>query len=485
MFSNRKINILLIEDEDYDIRRIKNTIEPFQEILILKKIVSTGESALETLQDENGAYDVVIMDFQILGNLSGERLIRRIKQYDETIQILVVTKMTVNITDYEFANRLIEAGAMWYCTKYPGDIEEYIYQPTDFILSLFNAAEKRYLAKKELKSRAKLEQNIRKILDEKKILGESEAIKQLHEDITKASESDATILITGTSGTGKELVATHIHYQSRRRLENLIPINCGSLPQELVESELFGYEKGSFTGAQNRKPGLFELADNGTLFLDEIGELPLSAQVKLLRFFESGEIEKIGRTKSVRVNVRIIAATNKNIHEEIKSKRFRDDLFYRLNVLPIWVPPLSERKEDIPLLLEFFMKKYAQNSQSVVPDLSSDALNILTEYDWPGNVRELQNIAQRLVLKETAIIDRQTVSEVFSFSPKSREANKLSVPGLWDREQILPLREVESKFRAKYFKFVRQNSDSDAEAARKLGLAPPNYYRMCKELGIK
>ena len=163
MFSNIKINILLIEDEEYDIRRIKNTIKPFKEFLILKKVVSSGESALEVLENAKGAYDVVIMDFQLAGNLSGERLIREIKQFDETIQIIVVTKMTVNITDFEFANRLIQAGAMWYCTKYPGDIEEYIYQPTDFILSLFNAAEKRNLSKKELKSRSKLDQNIQKI----------------------------------------------------------------------------------------------------------------------------------------------------------------------------------------------------------------------------------------------------------------------------------------------------------------------------------
>ena len=352
-------------------------------------------------------------------------------------------------------------------------------------MSLFNAAEKRRLSKKELKSRTKLDQNIKKILDEKKILGNSVTIKKLHEDITKASDSDATILITGSSGTGKELVVTHIHYKSRRRFENLIPINCGSLPQELVESELFGFEKGSFTGAQNKKPGLFELADNGTLFLDEIGELPLSAQVKLLRFLETGEIEKIGRTKRVRVNVRIIAATNKNIAEEIKLKKFREDLYYRLNVFPIWIPPLTERKEDIQYLLEYFINKYAMNSQSIVPEISPDALDVLKKYHWPGNVRELQNIAQRLVLKETAIIGEHIVSEVLFSPQKSKDAYNLSALGSWDKERILPLREVESKFRAEYFKFVRQNSDSDAEAARKLGLAPPNYNRMCKELGIK
>jgi two-component system response regulator AtoC len=485
MFSNRKVNILLIEDEDYDVRRIKNTLKPFQEYLILKKIVSTGEAALEALEQEKGKYDVVIMDFQIVGSLSGERLIQKIKQIDEIIQILVVTKMTVNISDFEFANRLIEAGAMWYCTKYPGDIEEYIYQPTDFILSLFNAAERRYLAKEELKSRTKLDQNIQKNLEEKKILGDSEAIRKLKQDIAKAADSDATILITGASGTGKELVANHIHYQSRRRFENLVPINCGSIPQELIESELFGFEKGSFTGAQNKKPGLFELADHGTLFLDEIGELPLSAQVKILRFLEDGEIEKIGRTKRVHVDVRIVAATNKNISEEIKSKKFREDLYYRLNVFPIWIPPLSERREDIPGLVKYYMGKYAQNSQSPEPELSGAALKILLDYDWPGNVRELQNVIQRLVLKDKNLIDEHSVSEVLLSPQKSKDYGVFSDLDLWDNHRILPLREIENKFRAEYFRFVRQNSGSDAEAARKLGLAPPNYYRMCKELGLK
>ncbi|UCF64127.1 MAG: sigma-54-dependent Fis family transcriptional regulator [bacterium] len=485
MFSDRKVNILLIEDEDYDVRRIKNTLKPFQDYLILKKIVSTGEAALEALREERGKFDVVIMDFQIVGSLSGESLIKKIKEIDDIIQILVVTKMTVNIIDFEFANRLIEAGAMWYCTKYPGDIEEYIYQPTDFILSLFNAAERRYLAKEELKSRTKLDQNIQKNLEQKKILGNSEAIRRLRQDIDKAAESDATILITGASGTGKELVANHIHYQSRRRFENLVPINCGSIPQELIESELFGFEKGSFTGAQNKKPGLFELADHGTLFLDEIGELPLSAQVKLLRFLEDGEIEKIGRTKRVHVDVRIVAATNKNISDEIKSKKFREDLFYRLNVFPIWVPPLTERKEDILEIANYYLGKYARNSQRPEPEINEKALIILQEYDWPGNVRELQNVVQRLVLTEKSYIDEQSVREVLMSPHKSEDDSGLSYSGLLEKKQILTLREVENKFRAKYFRFVRENSSSDAEAARKLGLAPPNYYRMCKELGLK
>ncbi|MBN2365274.1 MAG: sigma-54-dependent Fis family transcriptional regulator [Calditrichaeota bacterium] len=485
MFSERKVRILLIEDEDYDVRRIKNTIKPFNDRIILKKIVASGESALAVLEQDKSDYDVVIMDFQIAGRLSGESLIQKIKQIDSSIQIIVVTKMTINITDFEFANRLIEAGAMWYCTKYPGDIEDFIYQPTDFILSIFNAAEKRNLEKEKQKSQKRLDQSIHNILENKQLIGKSDAMARLRDEISKASQTDAAVFIQGASGTGKELVATHIHYLSRRRFDNFIPINCGSLPHELIESELFGFERGSFTGAQAGKAGLFEVANNGTAFLDEIIELPASAQSKLLRFLQEGEIDKIGRTRPVKVNVRIIAATNKNIPEEINAKKFREDLFYRLNVFPIWVPQLKERTEDIPALVNYFMLRFSRDMSREKPVLSEKGMDILRNYDWPGNVRELQNVIQRLILKSDSLISDRNVSDALGsaqgFSGQRDQGYLLQ----WDAKKIQPLKEVEAGIRKKYFQFVRKHSSSDAEAARKLGLAPPNYYRMCKELGIK
>ena len=288
MLYNRKIHVLLIEDEEYDVRRVQNTLKPFAERIILRDITSDGHSALELLQAHKGQYEVVIMDFQIAGSLTGEELILRMKAVDPALQIIVITKRTINITDFDFANRLLEAGAMWYCTKYPGDIEAYIYQPTDFILSIFNAAEKRRLELEQQRSNRKLSQNVEDILREKRIIGESEVVQKLKQQIAMCANNDAIVLIRGLSGTGKELVAANIHYQSRRRLEKFVAINCGSLPQDLIESELFGFEKGAFTGAQERKKGLFEIADNGTLFLDEIAEMPLSAQVKLLRVIQEG-----------------------------------------------------------------------------------------------------------------------------------------------------------------------------------------------------
>ncbi|RMF58680.1 MAG: sigma-54-dependent Fis family transcriptional regulator [Calditrichaeota bacterium] len=485
MLRGKSINILLIEDEAFDVRRVHNTIKPFENRLKIKDVVSDGHSALELLERNRGEYDVVIMDFQIAGSLTGENLIKEIKRIDEAIQIIVVTKMTVNITDFDFANRLIEAGAMWYCTKYPGDIEEYIYQPTDFILSLFNAYERRKLHKEKNRSNRKLSQNIAEILEEKKIIGQSEPIENLRQQIQKCAETDTTILIRGASGTGKELVAANIHYRSSRCFEKFIAINCGSLPHELIESELFGYEKGAFTGAQDKKPGLFEVANKGTIFLDEVAELPPAAQVKLLRVIQEGEIDKIGRTEKVKVDVRIIAASNKDIEKEVKEKRFREDLYYRLNVVPLWIPPLNERPEDIPLLIDFFMEKFCREMGREKPRITEDGKSVLLEYSWPGNVRELQNVVQRLLFFGEPVLSREQMERALGISPSHRSSQNFPLTGIFESEAILPLREVEKRVRKEYIKYVRKQVNSDAEAARLLGLAPPNYHRICKELGLK
>lgn len=212
--------------------------------------------------------------------------------------------------------------------------------------------------------------------------------------IEKVSASEATVLILGESGTGKELVATTIHYQSNRKNKPLVKVNCSTLPDGLIESELFGHEKGAFTGAIKRKPGRFELADGGTIFLDEIGDLPPSTQAKILRVLQERQFERIGGTATLSVDVRIIAATNKNLEEEVRSGRFREDLYYRLNVIPIVLPPLRERKEDIPGLIEFLMDKYRKKLSRNVR-LSAEAADALLRYDYPGNIRELENTIER------------------------------------------------------------------------------------------
>jgi DNA-binding NtrC family response regulator len=479
------INVMLIEDEEYDVRRVMNTLQPFRKRIAVRDVVADGNRALDLLHDNPDAYDVVIMDFQIAGGVMGEALIRRIKALDSALQIIVITKMTVNITDFEFANSLISAGAFWYCTKYPGDIEEYIYQPTDFLLSIFNAYQKKEMENERRRSTKKLALTIDRMLEQKQLLGNSPAIQDVVRQIEKSAESSANVLISGSSGTGKELVAQNIHYRSARKFENFVPINCGSIPQELVESELFGYEKGAFTGAGTKKLGLFEVANNGTLFLDEVAELPHAAQVKLLRVLQEGEIEKIGRTDKIKVDVRIIAATNKNLEALLETKQFREDLFYRLNVVRIDVPPLRDHREDIPLYTDHFLAMLSADVNRPVPEVEPGARQAFLAYDWPGNVRELKNILQRVLFSAESIITAHAVEAALGHRPRSPESEQELVLRLGLAEDLLPWRQMEHTLREKYFRFIRMHSTSDAEAAKKLGLAPPNYHRMCKELGIK
>jgi two-component system response regulator AtoC len=484
MSPSNTISILLVEDEDFDVSRVKNTIRLFAERLHIADVVSNGRAALELIRHKPEEYDVVILDYQISGGLRGEELIKQIKESDPFIQIIVITKMTINVSDYEFANNLLKAGAFWYCTKYPGNIEEYIYQPTDFLLSIFNAYEKKKLEKHKLKADRRLLQNVESLLESKKLIGESKPMVQLRESIEKYARSEVNILISGASGTGKELVAWNIHLKSRRKYEKFVPINCGSIPQELIESELFGYEKGSFTGAHGTKLGLFEVANNGTIFLDEVSELSPSAQVKLLRVIQDGEIEKIGRTESLSVNVRVIAATNKNLAAEVNDGKFREDLYYRLNVVPLDIVPLRRRGDDILLLFDHFLEYFSRDLGLSVPTVDPKAREILLNYRWPGNVRELRSVIQRLVLHCTDRITAKDVSNPMILPNPILTKDATNFEDI-SGGQVLPLRDMERVFRMRYFKYVRSISSSDSNAAEKLGLAPSNFYRMCKELGIK
>jgi DNA-binding NtrC family response regulator len=485
MHAAEPINLLLIEDEAYDVRRVRSTLKPFEARIRIRDVVSDGQEALELLAKDSKRYDVVIMDFQIPGALIGENLIRKIKEIDRTLQIIVVSKMTINVTDFDFASKLLEAGAMWYCTKYPGDIDEFIYQPTDFVLNIINAYEKKRLLQEQQRSTKKLQKNIQAILESKRLVGESPVIKKLREQIQAYANTNANVVILGASGTGKELVAANIHYKSKRKFENFVPINCGSLPDPLIESELFGFEKGAFTGASANKKGLFEVADGGTIFLDEITELPISVQSKLLRVLQNGEIDKIGRTGKIEVDVRVIAATNQDLEAEVQEKRFREDLYYRLNVVSITVPPLAQRREDIPLLIDHFMKHFSNEMNLEVPQISIEAAQILFEHDWPGNVRELQNVVQRLLSTRSIAITSAQAKMALGLQPDSSTQNETTDWAAWRAENIMSWHDLEKVVQEKYFRFVRDNTGSDAEAARLLGLAPPNYHRMCKRLGIK
>jgi transcriptional regulator with GAF, ATPase, and Fis domain len=254
-------------------------------------------------------------------------------------------------------------------------------------------------------------------------------MKKVYDLIDKVADTDCTVLITGGSGTGKELIARAIHYDSCRRDKPLVTINCGAIPQELLESELFGHEKGAFTGAHKRRIGRFEMSDGGTVFLDEVGEMSPALQVKLLRVLQEQTFERVGGTHTLHVDVRIIAATNKNLSQAIKNEKFREDLYYRLNVIPVKLPALKQRKEDIPLLVGFFLNKFQRGKEKRGLVFSQEALDAVMEYDWPGNVRELENVIKRMIiLCDTDVIEVSDLPENIQYHSLTNREWEAEVP---------------------------------------------------------
>jgi len=254
-----------------------------------------------------------------------------------------------------------------------------------------------------------------------RIVGESPSIRKIFQLVEKAADSDSTVMIFGESGTGKELIARSLHESSDRSANAFVAVNCGAIPHDLLESELFGYEKGSFTGAVNTRVGRMELADGGTIFLDEIGDMPTALQVKLLRVLSEREIDRIGGSKAIPINVRVVAATNVNIEDSIKQGKFREDLFYRLNIIPIHMPPLRERKTDIPLLVNYFLTRFNELKNKSFKAVDPEAMSILIDYEWPGNIRELQNFVERMVVLGSGdILTRRDLPEkVLDGAPES------------------------------------------------------------------
>ncbi len=487
--NKNQINILVVEDEEFDVKRIRETLQPFEETMCIREIVSSGKDTLKLIKNNKHLFDVIILDYQISGGLHGEELIEEIKKIDNTLQVIVITKMTINQTDLEFATQLIESGASWFGTKNPTDID-YIYQPTDFVLAIKNAYDKRkleiekeLLRKEHTSSRSKLESNIQEMINRYTLIGESAGMRAIKNSIENYATTDANVLIFGESGTGKELAARNIHYLSQRKFENFVTVNCSAIPNELIESELFGYEKGAFTDAKGEKAGLFEQANGGTIFLDEVSELPLLAQAKLLRVLENGEIDKIGRKKRYEVNVRVIAASNKNLEALMRERQFREDLFYRLNILNIQLPPLRERKDDIMLLLKNFMEKSSDEFHVFIPEINDEGIKFLSGFHWPGNVRQLKNVVQRLVLMGTGAIGLDEVEAALGIKNQATFGGYITP--VYSKEEMPHLREAELEFRKRFVQFVRKNSRNDSEAARKLGIARSNFHRLCKELGLK
>jgi len=309
-----------------------------------------------------------------------------------------------------------------------------------------------------------------------KFIGESRLIKEKLEMADQVAETNTTVLLLGESGTGKELFAEHIHYRSKRKNKPLIKVNCAAIPENLIETELFGHVKGAFTDAISDKMGKFELANGGTVFLDEIGELSYSVQSKLLRVLQDRIIQRVGGTTSKQVDIRLIAATNKNLYEEVKQNRFREDLFFRLNVFPIFIPPLRERKEDISLLANFFLKKFNEELKKNINNFSNEAINILTGYYWPGNVRELQNVVERsVVLCKDEIISRKDIY---------LGDETISVRDL-DVEPIISLKEAINDFKRNYIiRVLEKTGWKQTKASSILKIQRTYLSRLISELKI-
>ncbi len=399
-----KEKILAVDDEQ--------SMREFLEIMLKKEgyrvsLASNGEEVLKLL--EKDIFDLVLLDIR-MPRMDGIAVLKKIKALSpETIVIM--------ITAYASADTAIKAmkeGAYDYITK-PFKIEE-------IKLIIKNALEKKNLQKEN----KLLKQVVRDRYHFDKIIGQSQKMLALYDLLEKVSSTKTNILITGESGTGKELAAKAIHYNSSRKDCPFITLNCGAIPESLIESELFGHMKGAFTDAIATKKGLFEVADEGTLFLDEISELPLLMQVKLLRVLQDREFKRVGGTEDIRVDVRIIAATNKDLEEAVREKRFREDLFYRLNVIQIKLPPLRERKEDISILAMHFLKKFSEELNKTILNFSPEALQLLLNYEYPGNVRELQNIIERAVALEAS--QELTAQNLRSYLDEHLHLKK----GVWD-----------------------------------------------------
>ena len=374
-------NILIIDDER-SIRKTLNEILSYEGFKVDEAI--DGEEGLKLFSDKT--YDVVLCDIK-MPKLDGIEFLVKAGEMNADIPVIMISGHGT----IETAVDAVKKGAYDYVAK-PPDLNR-------LLITIRNALDKNSLSTETKTLRRKINR-----VDE--MIGESEAMKKIKETIEKVAPTDARVLITGENGVGKELVARWLHTKSKWAEQSLVEVNCAAIPSELIESELFGHEKGSFTSAIKQRIGKFELANGGTLFLDEVGDMSLSAQAKVLRALQEGKITRVGGDKEINVDVRVIAATNKNLLKEVEEKNFRIDLYHRLNVILIHVPSLNERKEDIPLLIDKFLRDIAEDYGQAKKEIDAKSVDALQRYLWSGNIRELRNVVERLV-----ILSGKTITE--------------------------------------------------------------------------
>jgi len=406
-----------------------------------------GQTALDTILDSN--IDILVTDLR-LPIMDGVELLKRAKAASQELEVILITGHGT----VELAVEAIKEGAYDFITK--------PVKRAQLLRAIEKAAEKQYLSRENRELRSQLNHN-----NSRRMIYASTEMRNIARMVEQVAPSTATVLITGESGSGKEVVADTIHAASPRRLKPIIKVSCAALPETLLEAELFGYEKGAFTGANARKEGRFELANGGTLFLDEIGEIPQTIQVKLLRVLQDGKFERLGGTRTIDSDVRIIAATNKDLQLEVQEKRFREDLFYRLNVVNIRIPSIRERKDDVQLLAMHFLKMYAEKNNKQIDGFSEDAMLALRSYDWPGNARELENAVERAVVFTSGkTVPLAALPQGVSAFAESRHSLTFKIG--------TPLRELEKQA----IDITLQHTRGDKQmAARLLGVAARTIYR--------
>ena len=446
--------ILIIDDEE----SIRNTLKDILEYEnYTVEMASDGEEGLKMVQDND--YSVVLCDVK-MPKMDGIEVLEKASKTNPETQFIMIS----GHGNIETAVEATKKGAFDFIEK-PPDLNR-------LLLSVRNAQDKGSLVTetKILK---------RKVTKVREITGESPIISKIKETIERVAPTEARVLITGSNGTGKELVARWIHEKSSRANNPIVEVNCAAIPSELIESELFGHEKGSFTGALKQRSGKFEQADNGTLFLDEIGDMSLSAQAKVLRALQENKIVRVGGEKEITVNVRVIAATNKDLHSEIEKGNFREDLYHRLSVILIHVPSLKERKEDVPLLVEQFLREMAQESKTSVPKISKKAMEQLQNLEWRGNVRELNNVVERLCILCDGEISEQ---DVISFAVPRK--NKKVDESIFDRfEKFQEFKDfAEREFIEKKLK---KNSWNITKTSEEIEIQRSHLYNKIDKFGLK
>lgn len=431
---------------------------------------SNGLRGLEIFKAEK--FDLVILDV-VMPGISGIDILKEMQRFSPRSVVILITAYG----SIENAVDAMKAGAFDYITK-------------PFNLSDVTFAVKRGIGVSKLeRENIDLKRQLKSRYGFERIIGDSSAMQKVYDLVDKVAPTDSTVLIFGESGTGKELIANIIHYNSERSAKPIVIVNCGAIPHELLESELFGHEKGAFTGAVAAKCGKFELADGGTVFLDEIGDISFGLQVKLLRVLQEKAFERVGGIKTLKVDVRIVAATNKNLEQEVNAGKFRGDLYYRLNVIPLPLPPLRERIEDIPLLCHYFIERYCRKRKRLNLKVSSDAMNALVHYAWPGNVRELENLIERLVvLKEDDTIVLKDLTDGITVSVKGKQTkakiDSLSAERFNEGDSNFS-KMVENFERNMIFQALQSTDRVKSKAAKLLKIKRTTLIEKMKRLGIK